>query len=86
MKAINDDIFNTVFSYIPNTAETSFYGMVETVERILNKRKADEIIAKNGNLTADDINNILSQRPRIEKIAIKGCQTKNVYYPRQFKR
>ncbi len=74
MKAINDDIFNTVFSYIPNTAEISFYGMVETVERILNKRKADEIIAKNGNLTADDINNILSQRPRIEKIAIKDVK------------
>jgi amidophosphoribosyltransferase len=74
MKAIDDDIINTVFSYIPNTAEISFFGMVETVERILNNIKADEIIAKNGSLTTEQIQNILNRRPRIEKIAIKDVK------------
>jgi amidophosphoribosyltransferase len=74
MKAIDDDIMNTVFSYIPNTAEISFFGMVETVERILNNIKADEIIAKNGSLTTEQIQNILNRRPRIEKIAIKDVK------------
>ncbi|MDA0356843.1 MAG: amidophosphoribosyltransferase [Bacteroidetes bacterium] len=74
MKAIDDDIMNTVFSYIPNTAEISFFGMVETVERILNNIKADEIIAKNGSLTTEQIQNILNRRPRIEKIAVKDVK------------
>ncbi len=74
LKAIDDDIMNTVFSYIPNTAEISFYGMVETVERILNNRKAQEIIDKNGSLTTEEIQSILDRRPRIEKIAIKDVK------------
>lgn len=74
LNAIDDDIMNTVFSYIPNTAEISFYGMVETVERILNNRKAQEIIDKNGSLTTEEIQSILDRRPRIEKIAIKDVK------------
>ena len=67
---INYDILNTVFSYIPNTAETSFFGMIESVEEFLNAKKTDEIIT-NKNLSEDKIRKILSQRPRIEKIAVK---------------
>ena len=70
LEEINYDILNTVFSYIPNTAETSFFGMIESVEEFLNTKKTDEIINKK-NLSEDKIRKILSQRPRIEKIAVK---------------
>ncbi len=70
---INYDILNTVFSYIPNTAETSFFGMIESVEEFLNTKKTDEIITKK-NLSEDKIRKILSQRPRIEKIAVKDVK------------
>ncbi len=73
LKEINFDIKNTVFSYIPNTAETSFFGMIESVEEFLNSKKTDEIIGKK-NLSEDKITNILSVRPRIEKIAVKDVK------------
>ena len=70
---IDFNIKNTVFSYIPNTAETSFYGMIESVEEYLNSRKSEEIIGKKG-LSEDKIKEILSIRPRIEKIAVKDVK------------
>ena len=73
LKEINFDIKNTVFSYIPNTAETSFFGMIESVEEFLNSKKTNEIISKK-NLSEDKITNILSVRPRIEKIAVKDVK------------
>ena len=81
MKAIDHDIMNTVFSYIPNTAEISFFGMVETVEKILNSIKAEEIISKNGSLTTEQIQTILNRRPRIEKIAIKDVKLRTFITP-----
>src|SRR5690606_37504978 len=74
LKAIDYDTKNTVFSYIPNTAETSFFGMIETVEDHLNKRKTQAIIDGNGQLSAEKVTEILSERPRIEKIAIKDVK------------
>jgi len=73
LKEIDFNIKNTVFSYIPNTAETSFYGMIESVEEYLNSRKSEEIIGKKG-LSEDAIKEILSVRPRIEKIAVKDVK------------
>ena len=73
LKEIDFNIKNTVFSYIPNTAETSFYGMIESVEEYLNARKSEEIICKKG-LSEDAIKEILSVRPRIEKIAVKDVK------------
>jgi len=73
LEEINYDIGKTVFSYIPNTAETSFYGMIESVEEYLNSRKSEEIIGKKG-LSEDKIKEILSIRPRIEKIAVKDVK------------
>ena len=73
LNEINFDIKNTVFSYIPNTAETSFFGMIESVEEFLNSQKTDQIISKK-NLSEDKIRNILSIRPRIEKIAVKDVK------------
>jgi len=74
LEAIENDTKNTVFSYIPNTAETSFYGMIETVEQHLNERKTKAIINGNGQLSAEKVTDILSERPRIEKIAIKDVK------------
>ena len=73
LEEINYNIGKTVFSYIPNTAETSFYGMIESVEEYLNSRKSEEIIGKKG-LSEEKIKEILSVRPRIEKIAVKDVK------------
>lgn len=74
LEAIDNDTKNTVFSFIPNTAETSFFGMIETVEEHLNKKKTQAILDGNGNLSAQTVTDILSERPRIEKIAIKDAK------------
>ncbi|RAJ17746.1 amidophosphoribosyltransferase [Olleya aquimaris] len=74
LRAIGDDTQNTVFSYIPNTAETSFYGMIETVEEHLNQKKTQAILDGNGKLSAEHVTSILKERPRIEKIAIKDVK------------
>ena len=55
LKHINYDIRNTVFSYIPNTAETSFFGMIERVEEYLNKRKTDQILKGTRTLSANKV-------------------------------
>ncbi|MDG1714365.1 amidophosphoribosyltransferase [Lacinutrix sp.] len=74
LKAIENDTANSVFSYIPNTAETSFYGMIETVEEHLNERKTKAILSGGGKLSKQQVINILKERPRIEKIAIKDVK------------
>ncbi|MBJ7879496.1 amidophosphoribosyltransferase [Gelidibacter salicanalis] len=74
LEAIDYDTKNSVFSYIPNTAETSFFGMIETLEDHLNKKKTKAILEGNGGLSADKVTQILSERPRIEKIAIKDVK------------
>ncbi|GAA0736692.1 MULTISPECIES: amidophosphoribosyltransferase [Flavobacteriaceae] len=74
LKSINNDTQNTVFSYIPNTAETSFFGMIETVEKHLNEKKTQAILDGNGMLSAERVTEILSERPRIEKVAIKDVK------------
>ncbi|WP_397364029.1 amidophosphoribosyltransferase [Olleya sp. R77988] len=74
LKAIDNDTQNTVFSYIPNTAETSFYGMIDEVEAHLNQKKTQAILNGNGKLSAENVTSILKERPRIEKIAIKDVK------------
>ncbi|MGE0019081.1 MAG: amidophosphoribosyltransferase [Draconibacterium sp.] len=74
LKAIGYDFENTVFSYIPNTAETAFYGMIEGVREYLVDWKIQEIRKKNGSLTNEDIKRIISFEPRVEKIAIKDVK------------
>ena len=71
LKAINYDIENSVFSYIPNTAESAFYGLIKGVEDYLNQSKIDNIIKKGKTLTKEELEKIIGQRPRIEKIAVK---------------
>ncbi len=74
LKKIDNDISNTVFSYIPNTAETSFYGMSEAAEDYLNQQKLAKILKGNKEISPEDLNVILSERPRVEKIAVKDVK------------
>jgi amidophosphoribosyltransferase len=74
LKAIDNDTDNTVFSYIPNTAETSFYGMSEAAQDFLNQRKAQAIIEQKDSLTAASLQELLSVKIRTEKIAIKDAK------------
>lgn len=74
LKAINYDTDNTVFSYIPNTAEVSFYGMVEAANDFLNQRKNREILKKRNVLTEKTLEELLAVKIRTEKIAIKDAK------------
>lgn len=74
LNALDNDIDNTVFSYIPNTAEAAFYGMVQGFNEYLNERKAQEIARWGSYLPAERINEILSRRIRTEKVAIKDIK------------
>ena len=74
LQAIDNDTDNTVFSYIPNTAETSFYGMVEAAQDFLNQRKNQYILDNQKTLTKEKLEEILSVKIRTEKIAIKDAK------------
>src|SRR5680860_257620 len=74
LKSIGHDTLNTVFSYIPNTAETSFYGMVEAAQDELNAQKNRAILAEKETLTDARLKEILDLRLRTEKIAIKDVK------------
>ena len=71
--AINDDFKNTVFSYIPNTAETAFYGLVESVQAYLKKQALHTLQSKN-NPTGADLEKILNCTPRTEKVILKDVK------------
>ena len=74
LDSIENDTDNTVFSYIPNTAETSFYGMVEAANDFLNQRKNQHILDNRNTLTAETLNELLAVKIRTEKIAIKDAK------------
>ena len=74
LKAVDYNLKNTVFSFIPNTAETAFYGLVEGVEKYMAEQKKQQIIEANGNITQEKLIEIISERPRIEKIAVKDVK------------
>ncbi len=74
LTSIENDIKHTVFSYIPNTAETSFFGMVKEAQNYLNKRKEEQILSIGTKITSEQLHEILDVRPRIEKVAIKDAK------------
>jgi amidophosphoribosyltransferase len=74
LDAIDHDVNNTVFSYIPNTAETAFYGMVAGIEKHITNEKIRKIREMNGQLTDDELEEIILSNPRIEKVAIKDAK------------
>lgn len=74
LKAVNHDVEHTVFSYIPNTAEVAFYGMLDGFDTYLNHLKIKEIEALGHRPTRSELDRILSMRIRSEKVAIKDIK------------
>jgi amidophosphoribosyltransferase len=74
LEAVNHDLDHTVFSYIPNTAESAFYGLIKGVEDYLNQVKTDHILSRGKYLTREELEKIINQRPRVEKIAVKDAK------------
>jgi amidophosphoribosyltransferase len=74
VEKIKGDIKNSVFSYIPNTAETSFYGLREAAVDFLNVQKTDAILKGQRSLSAERVTEILAEIPRFEKLAIKDAK------------
>lgn len=74
LKTINYDLANSVFSFIPNTAEVSFYGLIKGLEDHLNDEKYQAILELGSNVTPEKLQEILYRRARIEKIAIKDAK------------
>ena len=74
LKRLKGDLVNTVFSYIPNTAETSFYGLVQEVQDYMHSQAIREIIDKKNSINTKRLDELLSNKPRIEKVAIKDAK------------
>ena len=74
IKSIDNDLDNSVFSFIPNTAEVSFYGLIKGLEDHLNEEKIEQITALGADADPEKIREILLKRARIEKIAIKDAK------------
>ncbi len=74
LNAIDHDLKNTIFSFIPNTAETAFYGMLKGMEDYLNKVKIEKILSWGKDYDAGKLEEMINRRIRIEKIAIKDVK------------
>ncbi|MFC2081548.1 amidophosphoribosyltransferase, partial [Bacteroidota bacterium] len=74
LSAIDHDLDRTVFSFIPNTAETAFYGMIQGIEDYMNEVKKKKLMQQSGKLSPDVIDRIINKRPRVEKIAVKDVK------------
>lgn len=74
MKTVNYDFKNTVFSYIPNTAAVSFYGMVDGINDLLNTHKIEQIKQLGTNITDEKLKEILELHPRRERVAVKDAK------------
>ena len=74
LKAIGHDLKNTIFSFIPNTAETAFYGLIKGAEEYLNKIKIERILSWDKSFDEAKLTEMITRRIRIEKIAIKDVK------------
>ena len=74
MKSVNNDFEKTVFSYIPNTAAVSFYGMLDGINDLLNIYKINQIKKIGHEITENQLENILSIQPRRERVAVKDAK------------
>ena len=74
LKAVNNDIKNTIFSYIPNTAEVSFFGLIKGCNEYLNQVKINKLLKISNNLSEQKIKQVMQISPRAEKIAIKDAK------------
>jgi amidophosphoribosyltransferase len=74
LKAIDYDLKNTIFSFIPNTAETAFYGMIKGMEGYLNRIKVERILSWGKDFDEEKLSEMIHRRIRVEKIAIKDVK------------
>jgi len=74
LEAVDNDVKNTVFSFIPNTAEVAFYGMVEGVHKYIKKYQHDRLLSRADKISDEELTEVLSMAPRVEKIAIKDVK------------
>jgi len=74
LEAIDHEVEDTVFSFIPNTAESAFYGMVKGVEDHMIERKWKKLKKLKGNCSQEEVLEIMTERARIEKVAIKDLK------------
>ncbi len=74
LEAIQFDIQNTIFSYIPNTAVDAFYGLMEYINNYCNERKKQKILENKENITEEWLNEFIYFTPRIEKLAVKDLK------------
>ena len=73
-RSIDDDIANTVFSFIPNTAEVAFYGLIKGVEDYLDQWRKERILESAGRIDPAELDRIMAIRPRAEKVAWKDIK------------
>ncbi len=73
-KAVNNDLENTVFSFIPNTAELSFYGLMKSAHQLMNRHKIDLLKQMGPQASEEEVEAVLNRNPRAEKIAIKDAK------------
>jgi amidophosphoribosyltransferase len=74
LKAVDYDLENTVFSYIPNTAIDAYYGLIEELNLFCDNIKKDRILEAENHLTIEKLDEILKLRPRVEKVAVKDMK------------
>ena len=74
LQAIDNDLDHSVFSFVPNTAEVAYYGMVEGLNDHLNREKLEAIKEKNGTCTPEELSDIINRKVRVEKVAIKDIK------------
>ncbi len=74
LQAIDNDLDHSVFSFVPNTAEVAYYGMVEGLNDHLNREKLEAIKEKNGTCAPEELSAIINRKVRVEKVAIKDIK------------
>ena len=74
LQAVDHDLKHTIVSFIPNTAETAFYGLIKGLEDYLTQKKLERILDRRYSITEDELSELISRRVRIEKIAIKDVK------------
>ena len=74
LQSINSDLKNTVFSYIPNTAETSFFGLVQEAQKFISSQAIVKLLKEKQEISKENLEKLFSLKPRIEKVAIKDAK------------
>jgi len=74
LNAIKGDLKNTVFSYIPNTAETSFFGLVQEAQKYISSQAIVKLLEEKQEISKENLEKLFSLKPRIEKVAIKDAK------------